>query len=209
MRIFCLPLGDYQANCYVLVDENEKIAAVIDPGVPDDELNEILLGYDLKYIFLTHGHFDHIYGCESLKKIYPECKICIHVDDEKCLNDTTYNLAGNFDGYLPKLKADILLNDLDEIKFSEDITLTVIHTPGHSEGSVCLADFKNKFIFSGDTLFCRTVGRTDFIGGSFDDMMSSIKRLSQLDGDITVYPGHNRATTIGEEKVKNRYMRKL
>ena len=73
MNIQCLPLGDYQANCYIVTDENSMTAAVIDPGVASDELNDILVGYELKYIHLTHSHFDHIYGCESLKELYPEC----------------------------------------------------------------------------------------------------------------------------------------
>ena len=209
MEIKCLPLGDYQANCYVLIDEKNKKAAVIDPGVPSDELNDILLGYDLGYILLTHGHFDHIYGSEVLKELYPEAKLCIHTDDEVCLNSTEYNLAGDFDGYLPELKADVLIKNGDEIKISDDITLRVVHTPGHSKGSVCFVDDKNNYMFSGDTLFCRTVGRTDFIGGSFDEMIDSIRLLSTFNEDMIVYPGHNRSTVIGVEKVKNRYMRKL
>lgn len=209
MKIECLQLGDYQANCYVILDENEKKAAVIDPGIPSDELNDILIGYDLTYILLTHGHFDHIYGSESLKNLYPEAKLCIHSDDEICLNNTEYNLAGNFEGYLPVLSADMLLNDGDVIKISDDISLKVIHTPGHSKGSVCFADEKNNCLFSGDTLFCRTVGRTDFIGGSFDEMIESIRLLSTFNEEMVVYPGHNRSTVIGVEKVKNRYMRKL
>ncbi len=209
MNIKCLPLGDYQANCYLLTDENKKTALVVDPGIPSDELNDSLFGYDLKYIFLTHGHFDHIFGCDSLKKLYPDCKVCIHKDDEICLNDKEWNLVGDFDGYLPEIKADILFEDGDTIAFSDDIGFKVIHTPGHSKGSVCYHDEKNKILFSGDTLFCRTVGRTDFIGGSFEKMMDSIKILSKLDPDTRVYPGHNRSTTISDEKSKNRYMRKL
>lgn len=209
MNISCLPLGDYQANCYLLTDDASKTAAVIDPGVPSDELNDALFGYELKYILLTHGHFDHIFGCESLKELYPNSKICIHTEDEKCLNDKKHNLVGDFDGYLPEINADILVNDGDEIEIFEGVTFKVIHTPGHSEGSVCYYDEADKLLFSGDTLFCRTVGRTDFLGGSFDKMMDSIKLLSALDGETLVLPGHNRTTTIGEEKLKNRYMRKL
>ncbi len=209
MNVTCLPLGEYQANCYLLTDDSTKSAAVIDPGVPDDELNDALAGYELKYIFLTHGHFDHIYGCESLKTIYPDCKICIHAEDEICLNDTDRNLVGDFDGYLPELKADIILHDGDLIRVFEGTEFSVIHTPGHSKGSVCYLDKQNKLLFSGDTLFCRTVGRTDFVGGSFDEMMCSLKRLAELDDDIVVCPGHNRTTDIGTERVKNRYMRKL
>ena len=209
MNIQCLPLGDYQANCYIVTDENSMTATVIDPGVASDELNEFLVGYELKYILLTHGHFDHIYGCESLKELYPECKICIHHADEPCLNDTKFNLVGDFNGYLPEINADIVFDGNELLEIVPGVTVKVIHTPGHSKGSVCYTDFENGFMFSGDTLFCRTVGRTDFIGGDFDEMMTSIKLLSTFDENIRVFPGHNRATTIGEERIKNRYMRKL
>lgn len=208
MNIQCFPLGEIAANCYLVTDEMTKQALVIDPGVPSDELNEALLGFELKYILLTHGHFDHIYGSASLKDLYPGVKICIHKADEKCLNDPEWNLVGDYSGSLPEIKADVLLNDGDELEFA-DTAFKVLHTPGHSLGSVCFVDEKNKIIFSGDTLFCLTVGRTDFIGGSFEDMMASVKKLSLFDDEFAVYPGHNRATTIGFERKRNRYMRKL
>ena len=207
MNIICLPLGEYAANCYVLTDDETKTALVIDPGVPSDELNDALLGYNLKFILLTHGHFDHIFGCKSLKEIYPEAEICIHSDDLLCLSDNEMNLAGDFEE-TPGVTADRILRDGDIIDFS-DTSIYVLNTPGHSPGSVCYIDKANKTIFSGDTLFCLTVGRTDFARGSFDDMMESVKKLSGFDDDYTVYPGHNRSTTIGFERKRNRYMRKL
>ncbi|MBR6620532.1 MAG: MBL fold metallo-hydrolase [Clostridia bacterium] len=209
MNINCFPLGDIGANCYVLIDDVSKHAVVIDPGVPSDEVNNALMGYDLKYILLTHGHFDHIFGSASLKELYPDAKLCIHKNDEICLNDRTYNLIGDdYSGFLPEMKADIILNDGDVISFGE-VQLKVLYTPGHSEGSVCYVDELNKIIFSGDTLFCLTVGRTDFITGSFEKMMESVKKLSLYDDEYAVYPGHNRSTTIGFERKRNRYMRKI
>lgn len=209
MNINCFPLGDIGANCYVLTDDNTKQAIVIDPGIPSNEVNNALHGYELKYILLTHGHFDHIFGSDSLKGLYPSAKLCIHKNDEICLNDRTYNLIGaDYSGALPPLSADVVLNDSDVINFA-DTQLKILHTPGHSEGSVCFVDEKNKVIFSGDTLFCLTVGRTDFITGSFEKMMESVKKLSLFDDEYTVYPGHNRSTTIGFERKRNRYMRKL
>lgn len=207
MNILCLPLGDYAANCYVLTDDITKSAVVIDPGVPSDELNDALLGFELKYILLTHGHFDHIFGCKSLKEIYPQTEICIHSQDEGCLNDNKMNLAGDYEA-TPDVTADKVLGNGDIIDFA-DTSFAVLSTPGHSPGSVCYIDEKNKLIFSGDTLFCLTVGRTDFQGGSFEDMMASIKKLSEFDDEYAVYPGHNRSTTIGFERKRNRYMRKL
>lgn len=209
MNISCFPLGDIGANCYVLTDDVTKQAVVIDPGVPSDEVNDALMGYDLKYILLTHGHFDHIFGSASLKELYPDAKLCIHKNDEICLNDRSYNLIGDdYSGFLPEMKADIIMNDGDVIAFG-DVQLKVLHTPGHSEGSVCYVDELNKIIFSGDTLFCLTVGRTDFITGSFEKMMESVKKLSLYDDEYSVYPGHNRSTTIGFERKRNRYMRKI
>lgn len=209
MNISCFPLGDIGANCYVLTDDVSKQAVVIDPGVPSDEVNDALIGYDLKYILLTHGHFDHIFGSASLKELYPDAKLCIHKNDEICLNDRVYNLIGDdYSGFLPEMKANIILNDGDVISFG-DVQIKVLHTPGHSEGSVCYVDELNKIIFSGDTLFCLTVGRTDFITGSFEKMMESVKKLSLYDDEYAVYPGHNRSTTIGFERKRNRYMRKI
>ncbi len=104
------------------------------------------------------------------------------------------------------MKADILLNEGDELKVG-DTTLRVIHTPGHSAGGVCFVCDSEKVIFSGDTLFCRTIGRTDFYDGDFDALMNSVNRLTELKG-YTVYPGHNRATTIDDEILKNRFLRK-
>ncbi len=209
MNILFFPLGDIGANCYVLTDEATKQAAVIDPGIPSDEVNDALVGYELKYILLTHGHFDHIFGSDSLKQLYPDARLCIHKNDEICLNNREYNLIGeDYSGTLPVMTADIALNDGDVLDFA-DIKLRVLHTPGHSEGSVCFVDENNKLIFSGDTLFCLTVGRTDFIGGSFEKMMESVKKLSLFDDEFAVYPGHNRSTTIGFERKRNRYMRKL
>lgn len=207
MNLQCLPLGEYGANCYVLTDETSKTALVIDPGVSSDELNDTLFGFDLKYILLTHGHFDHIFGCKALKEIYPEAKICIHSGDKICLESNKYNLAGDFEE-TPGVSADIVLENGSVINFA-NTSFYVLNTPGHSPGSVCYIDNKNKLIFSGDTLFCLTVGRTDFLGGNFDDMMASVKKLAEFDDDYAVYPGHNRETTIGFERKRNRYMRKL
>ncbi len=208
MNISCFPLGEFEANCYLLTDDETRQAAVIDPGLPSEELNEALKGYELKYILLTHGHFDHIYGCPSLKNLYPQAQLCIHKSDEVCLGSSKWNLASGYVGDLPEIKADRLLDEGDVIEFAGE-SLKVLSTPGHSLGSVCYVDRKNKVIFSGDTLFCLTVGRTDFIGGSTEELIASVKRLSLFDDEYAVYPGHNRATTIGFERKRNRCMRKL
>ncbi|HBL41530.1 MAG TPA: MBL fold metallo-hydrolase [Ruminococcaceae bacterium] len=210
MKRIGMPLGQYGANCYVLIDEATKQACVIDPGVMCEELRQALDGCDLKYILLTHGHFDHIFGVNGLRELYPNAQVAIHKDDEICLTDPEYNLAGDVE--LPEsvrdMKADIVWNGGECLPFA-DTELEVIHTPGHSLGSVCYFDRKNLALYSGDTLFCLTVGRTDFLGGDFDTLMDSLHKLLVLADETDVFPGHNRATTIGFEKKRNRYMRKM
>lgn len=209
MKRTVLSLGSIGANCYILSDENTNEAIIIDPGIFDVNLKQALEGLDVKYILLTHGHFDHIMGTNGVKSMFPNARVCIHAADEICLHDRKYNLLGdNYDGEVEDIKADMILNDGDSLSFSGG-ELTVLHTPGHSKGSVCFIDNENKAIYSGDTLFCLTVGRTDFIGGSFDEMMVSIGKLSLFDDAYEVFPGHNRSTTIGFERKRNRYMRML
>ena len=106
------------------------------------------------------------------------------------------------------MKADRLLSDGEEIHLGETV-LSVLHTPGHTKGGVCYIDYQDRLIFSGDTLFCLTAGRTDFPGGSFEELMASLITLRNLPGDYIVYPGHNRATTLEHERVRNRYMRRI
>ena len=173
MRLAQLPVGMLATNCYLVADDAGR-CAVIDPGSHTEKILKKAEeeGFTIEAILLTHGHFDHIYGCESLKELYPECKICIHHADEPCLNDTKFNLVGDFNGYLPEINADIVFDGNELLEIVPGVTVKVIHTPGHSKGSVCYTDFENGFMFSGDTLFCRTVGRTDFIGGDFDEMMT-------------------------------------
>ena len=210
MNRITLPLGTIGANCYVLTDDATRQACVIDPAELCGELEQALDGYELKYILLTHGHFDHIFGVNGLRRLYPNVKVAIHKEDEICLTDPAYNLAG--DAELPEdirsMTADIILSGGERLPFA-DTEFEVIHTPGHSRGSVCYLDRKNHAVYTGDTLFCLTVGRTDFIGGDFDELMESLHKLLPLADDTDVFPGHNRATTIGFEKKRNRYMRKL
>lgn len=210
MKIYTLPTGALQANCYIMLDETTGEAAVIDPGAYDERLAALLKNEEIKkikYILLTHGHFDHIMGVAELKKAIG-APVAIHEADSLCLEDEDKSLASSSDkqgGQVP-IKADIILKEGDELAVGE-ITVKVMHTPGHTEGSVCY--ICGEAIFSGDTLFCRTIGRTDLPGGSRESIEQSCQRLAELPGDYSVFPGHNRATTLSEERVKNRYLRKL
>ncbi len=194
------------ANCYILKDEKSGEALVVDPGTYNKRFEALIRQEGvtaLKYIVLTHGHFDHIGGIEKLRKDFGG-EIAIHKEDADCLYDKNKSLASKF--FLPQnnVKADILLSDGSELSLGEH-TIRVVHTPGHTKGSVCYV--VSDMIFSGDTLFRGTVGRTDFPGGSYDEIIASLTKLASLEGDFAVYPGHDASTTLESERQYNPYMK--
>lgn len=209
MQIETLTLGPIQANCYIVTDEKTKDAVVIDCGEYTQELEEKLSDKSLKYILLTHGHYDHILGVYDLKEAHPEAQIVIHKEEAYKLTDDLPSFAHEMmPGVQKYVPADITVEEGDKITFGET-EITVIHTPGHSKGGVCYFVEDERTIFTGDTLFCLTVGRMDFFDSSEDEMLESITRLYNMPGDYEIYPGHNRATTMEYEKRRNRYMRRF
>ncbi len=196
--------GMVYANCYIVKDEESGDAFVVDPGSYTKRLEAVLSEMKiekLRYILLTHGHFDHIEGVKKLKENYGG-EIVIHSEDADCLHDKKKSLASKFFFIQNDVTADKLVYDEDTLSFG-DGEIKVVHTPGHTVGSVCY--LLSDMMFSGDTLFRNTIGRTDFPGGSFEQIKKSLQKLSLLEGDYKVYPGHDVSTTLIAEKKRNPY----
>lgn len=207
LKVEGYPVGYMETNCYLVTDEESSHRFVVDPGCWDGSLKRLLLKVEegeLDYILLTHGHFDHILGVLDVQKRYGG-KIVIHKNDSDCFVNKERSLMRSMgaSGELPP-KADILVKDGDKLPFGNGF-ITVMHTPGHSEGSVCY--LIDNLVFSGDTLFYGSIGRTDFDYGSPDDIMKSIRRLAALEGDRKVYPGHGMLTTLERERKNNIYLK--
>lgn len=204
MALFVLSHGIFDSNTYILSDDKECV--VIDSGVNPGEIMHIVEsnGLQVKYIILTHGHFDHIYHVQSLKE-KTGAQLCIHEDELALYQNPDMNGSMMF-GAGREVKApapDILLKDGQVLQVGA-LRLEIIHTPGHSPGSICI--LCGDMLFSGDTLFAMSIGRTDFPGGSARAMSESLhKKLFTLEDNITVYPGHGPKTSIGYEKENNPY----
>ena len=193
-------IGD-PTNCYIIVDEESKEAMVIDPAGDVDKVVELLniLQGKLKYIYLTHCHGDHILGVNDLKN---RCggKILIHRYDAEGLNDKNINLSGVIDIPEIELEADSRVDDNDLIHLG-NLEFKVIHTPGHTRGGTSLYCEKENCLFSGDTLFRGTWGRTDIPTANREEIIASIvNKLLTLPDETIVYPGHGMMTKIKEEK---------
>ena len=199
MQVKVLQVGPIGTNCYLLEDEKAHVAAVIDPG---DEAGRILQvikddGVDVKYILLTHGHYDHTTAVPELHQALPQAEIYIHKADANGAGSRLFPLAGQ----IPDLK---FYDEGDALTLGE-LTIQVLHTPGHSKGSVTLK--VGDVLFCGDTLFAGSCGRTDLAGGSYDEIMVSLKKLGQLPGDYHVCPGHDVTSTLERERRSNPFLR--
>lgn len=206
MIIECIPNNIVQSNVYVIAQNGEGV--VIDCGCTVEKLMETVerLAVKIKYIILTHGHFDHIFFIDPVRE-KTGAKVCIHEMDAEYLADPGLNGLALFPlkGVTTFSPADILLKDGDILECG-GLVYKIIHTPGHTKGGICVLLENN--IFTGDTLFKETIGRTDFPGGSSSDIKMSItEKLYKLPDGTIVYPGHGEDTTIGYEKKHNPYFR--
>lgn len=202
MKVSYKVFGDLDNNCYLLLDETTNKSALIDCTVADDRMRELIGDTDLQYILLTHGHFDHIGGVRNIKKEYG-CKVVISSVDAPMLSSGKASLAAFCGAEQNDTEPDITVQDGDDIELGT-LKIKVLSTPGHTSGSVCYV--VGDALFSGDTLFYCSCGRTDFPTGSSDDMIKSLKKLASLDGNYKVYTGHNQLSNLDFERKNNPYM---
>ena len=198
MKVSVMQVGPIGTNCYFLQDEESGLMAIIDPG---DDWERILHQVkkaegEVKYILLTHGHYDHTTAVPDLVKALPGVQVYIHQADTNGAGSQLFPLAAQVKD----------LNNYDEGDTLSlgSLTIEVLHTPGHSKGSVTLK--VGDVLFTGDTLFCGSCGRTDLRGGSYEEIMASLKRLGELEGDFHVCPGHDRTSTLERERKYNPFL---
>lgn len=203
IQVKAVLLGALQNNCYLITDSESGKSALVDCTDASQKMLGFIGNADLEYILLTHGHFDHIGGVKEIKEKYG-AKAVISCEDAPMLSSGKLSLAAFCGELQSKAEADILVSEGSEF-FLGNTKINVLSTPGHTKGGVCY--LLDDMIFTGDTLFFCSCGRTDFPGGSVTEMMQSLKRLSQLNPDLKVYPGHDRASTIAFERQNNPYMR--
>ncbi len=191
MEIRQVPMGPIGANCYIITDDTGR-AAVVDPGGEEALKLVQTMGVTVDAVLLTHGHYDHTGGAPALRAAFG-CPVYLHPGDRVKLGEQL----------MPDIGPTADYGEGDEVKVGT-LTVTVLHTPGHTPGGVTLR--AEDALFTGDTLFMGSMGRTDLPGGSYETIMASLKKLGQLEGDYRVYSGHEGATTLSAERVGNYYL---
>ena len=212
MKINHYVVGQVQTNCYVVINEENKECFIIDPGASAKQLADRIRKDELTpvAVLLTHGHFDHAGAAEELAKEF-DIKIYAQEAERDTLENPRKNVSWMV-GASESYGADVFLKD-EEIIHAAGFEIKVLHTPGHTEGGCCYYIEEEAVIFTGDTLFAQSVGRTDFPGGSMSQIVRSIQEklltlneAGNLETDIMVYPGHNEPTTIETERMNNPYL---
>ncbi len=209
MNIRTLVLGEYQTNSYVLTagDDTDK-CLIIDTGLENSEMINYIKEMNLtpEALILTHGHADHIAGVPDIRENWPDISVVIHKDDAEMLTNATMNLSALTGMSFTTDPAEIILESAEKITFA-GIEFDVLETPGHTPGGISLYCSEEGVLFSGDTLFSESIGRSDFPGGNHNKLISSIKeQLMTLPGQTKVYPGHGDMTTVSQEKAHNPFL---
>lgn len=205
MKIYRIPVGDLLANCYIIETEN-KNALAIDPGSDFQKIKNFLddHGLSLKKILLTHGHYDHIGAAGEAADVYG-AEIYVHEEDAPMLTSRIKSLADAIGaGQFNEISEFITIKSGDVISVDKN-NFEVIHTPGHTPGGVCYKC--GNALFTGDTLFKLSMGRTDFPGGNMGEMFESLQKIARLEGEYDVYPGHNETSTLSYERKNNPYLK--
>jgi len=203
MVLECIPTGMFGSNCYIAGDNGDGV--VIDPGTDVETIIKTAEknGLTIKFIILTHGHIDHICSANKLRQL-TGAHIAAHRDEIDIITNPQYNGSALFGEAAAFNNVDIVLTDGDIIE-SGGLKLEIIHTPGHTPGGICIKTGDN--LFTGDTLFRKSIGRTDLGGGNYKNLIYSIKsRLMTLEDEVKVYPGHGESSTIGFERKNNPFL---
>ena len=209
MKIKTFVTGFLQINTYLVYDEDTLEGFIVDIGKYLKDITDFVKkeGIYIKYIIVTHGHDDHTGGVNDQRKDFPDAKVVAHKGDIDWYNDPRLNGSIEISGKPNTIKIDEYVSDGDTLTVG-NMKLDIIHTPGHTPGGICI--YTPNALVSGDTLFSHSIGRTDFTGGSFEDITRSIReKLYKLPDDTEVYPGHMGTTTIGIEKKNNPFVPEL
>ena len=191
-------------NMYILIDEETKKCAVVDPGGASDKILNYIKrnSLELEYILLTHGHGDHI-GAVNTIKSKTNAQVVAHNDEQELLNNNRKNLSYSMHCGPQELNADIYVHDKEKLELG-NLKLSFIHTPGHTKGCMCIR--VNDDMFTGDTLFAGSIGRTDLYGGDYKQIEKSLRKLAKYEDKVKIHPGHGPSSTLGIEKMSNPYM---
>ena len=205
MKVIQIPYGPFASNMYIVFCGGD--AFIVDPSVSYNTIEGRIDGFDagkVRGVFATHGHYDHICCSDDWRTILPQAEFYLSQKDIPLLADPRANCS-YMDG--KKCVFDDLYSDADDSISYGDVKITVIATPGHTKGSVCylFEQGEERVLFTGDTVFAGSIGRTDFPGGSFKEISESVNKIKQLDPELVIYPGHGPASTIGEEIKTNPY----
>lgn len=208
MQYFRIRTIPFDENVYIYYDEQSLDACIIDPGGSFEKIREFVNSKKLKVksVILTHGHADHIGALQEIIDHYKDIEVIAAKREKKILNSPAYNLTINFGMKNTSFEATRYVEDVDTYQIGGK-TLKFIVTPGHTSGSMCV--FDGDIMFTGDTLFEGSIGRTDLPTGSYQEMENSLKKLSQMNEDIIILPGHGEQSSIGQEKKYNPFLRQL